>query len=134
MRPDRIWVGEVRGPEAYALIKACNSGHDGACATIHADSPQQALQQMVTYVMEAGLTEEVAREQVSRAVNLVLQVSRVGGKRVITEMSELEPVREGNSQRENLLFQYDPDSGLHLRRGHPSPSLLRRWSRYGVAY
>lgn len=134
MRPDRIWVGEVRGREAYALVKACNSGHDGACATVHADNPQQALQQMVTYVMESGVPEEVAREQVSRAMNIVLQVARIGGKRVITEMSELEPVREGTAQRENLLFQYDAEAGRHLRRGHPSPSLLRRWSRYGVSY
>lgn len=134
MRPDRIWVGEVRGREAYALVRACNSGHDGACATLHADSPQQALRQLVTYVMEAGVPEEVSREQVSRAVNIVLQVSRVEGKRVVTDMSELEPVREGSNQRENLLFQYDAELGRHLRRGHPSPALLRRWSRYGVSY
>lgn len=134
MRADRIWVGETRGKEAYALVKACNSGHDGSCTTMHADNGKQAVKQLVTYVMESGLTEEVAREQVAQAFHLVIQISRVKlGRRVITEITELEPVREGTEQRRNELFKYDHDSGQFVTVGKPSPRLLRDWSRYGVS-
>ena len=135
MRADRIWVGETRGRESYALVKACNSGHDGRCTTIHADSGKQAVQQLVTYVMEAGMVEEVAREQVAQAFHLVVQISRVKmGRRVITEITELEPVREGTEQRRNTLFVYDHASGGFRQTGQPSPRLLQDWARYGVNY
>lgn len=133
MRADRIWVGETRGKEAYALVKACNSGHDGSCTTMHADNGKQAVKQLVTYVMESGLSEEVAREQVAQAFHLVVQISRVKlGRRVITEITELEPVREGTEQRRNELFRYDHETGQFNKTGQPSPRLLRDWARYGV--
>jgi pilus assembly protein CpaF len=133
MRADRIWVGETRGKEAYALVVACNSGHDGSCTTIHADNGKQAIKQLTTYIMESGLTEEVAREQVAQAFHLVVQISKVKlGRRVITEITELESVREGNEQRRNQLFVYDHDKGSFNQVGQPSQRLLRDWSRYGV--
>jgi pilus assembly protein CpaF len=135
MRADRIWVGETRGRESFALVKACNSGHDGSCTTIHADNGGQAVKQLVTYVMEGGITEEVAREQVARAFHLVVQISKVKmGRRVITEITELEPVREGNEQRRNILFAYDHAAATFSQTGQPSPRLLRDWARYGVNY
>ena len=101
MRAARVWVGETRGQEAYALIKACNSGHDGSITTMHADSGAQAIQQLRTYVMESGkVPEQPAREQVARAFNLVVQVEQIGmGRRAITEITELEPVIENGNQR-----------------------------------
>jgi len=135
MRADRIWVGETRGKESYALVRACNSGHDGSCTTIHADNGKQAVKQLVTYVMESGMTEEVAREQVAQAFHLVVQISKVKlGRRVITEITELEPVREGTEQRRNTLFVYDHASGMFQQTGQPSPRLLQDWARYGVNY
>lgn len=135
MRPDRIWVGETRGREAYALVKACNSGHDGSATTMHADNGKQAVKQLVTYVMENGLAEEVAREQVAQAFHLVIQISKVKmGRRVITEITELEPVREGNEQRRNVLFSYDHATGSFVQSGQPSPRLLNDWARYGVNF
>jgi pilus assembly protein CpaF len=135
MRADRIWVGETRGKESYALVRACNSGHDGSCTTIHADSGKQAVKQLVTYVMESGMTEEVAREQVAQAFHLVVQVAKVKlGRRVITEITELEPVREGTEQRRNQIFAYDHASGTFHQTGQPSPRLLQDWGRYGVNY
>lgn len=135
MRPDRIWVGETRGREAYALVKACNSGHDGSATTMHADNGKQAVKQLVTYVMESGLSEEVAREQVAQAFHLVIQISRVKmGRRVITEITELEPVREGSEQRRNTLFAYDHAAGDFVQVGQPSPRLLNDWARYGVNF
>lgn len=133
MRADRIWVGETRGREAYALVKACNSGHDGSMTTIHADSGRQAVKQLVTYVMESGLSEEVAREQVAQAFHLVVQISKVKlGRRVITEISELEPVREGTEQRRNVLFQYNHNTEAFEQVGTPTRRLLNDWARYGV--
>lgn len=135
MRADRIWVGETRGRESFSLVKACNSGHDGSCTTIHADNGGQAVKQLITYVMEAGISEEVAREQVARAFHLVVQISKVKmGRRVITEITELEPVREGNEQRRNTLFSYDHSTSTFSQTGQPSPRLLRDWGRYGVNY
>jgi pilus assembly protein CpaF len=133
MRPDRIWVGEVRGPEAAALVKACNSGHDGSVTTIHADSGQQAVKQLSSYVMEADIPEEPARDQVARAFHLVVQVTRGRmGRRVVSEITELEPVREGGEQRRIQLFAYDPESDQFYQAGTPSPRLQRDLARYGV--
>lgn len=135
MRADRIWVGETRGRESYSLVRACNSGHDGSCTTIHADNGTQAVKQLVTYVMESGMTEEVAREQVAQAFHLVVQIARVKlGRRVITEITELEPVREGTEQRRNTIFVYDHSTGGFRQTGQPSPRLLQDWARYGVNY
>jgi pilus assembly protein CpaF len=135
MRADRIIVGETRGKESYGLLKAANSGHDGSLTTLHADSSAGAVRQLITYVMEAGVTEEVARDQVAQAFHLVVQVARGRmGRRVVTEITEIEPVREGNEIRRNTIFQYDPVSETFKRQGHPSKRMLTDWSRYGVNY
>lgn len=133
MRPDRIWVGEVRGREAYALVKACNSGHDGSITTIHADNGQQAVKQLTSYVMEAGISEEPARDQVARAFHLVIQIARARmGRRVISEITELEPVREGAEQRRIQLYGYDAEQDVFYQAGNPSARLQRELARYGV--
>jgi pilus assembly protein CpaF len=136
MRGDRIWVGETRGREAYALVKACNSGHDGSITTIHADTAAQAIRQLVTYVMESGLTENVAREQVSRAFHLVIQVGRERmGRRVVREILEVETgVVEGTNQRVNELFRYDQETESFIKVGRPSHRLVEALARYGVNY
>jgi len=135
MRADRIWVGETRGKEAYALVKACNSGHDGSVTTIHADSGKGAVKQLITYVMESGLSEEVSREQVAQAFHLVVQISRIKmGRRVITEITELEPVREGNEQRRNTLFVYDYESDSFRRVANPTARLVGDWNKNGANY
>jgi len=135
MRADRIWVGETRGSEAYALVKACNSGHDGSITTVHGDTGQQAVKQLITYVMEGGLTEEVARDQVAQAFHLVIQISRVKmGKRVITEITELESVREGTEQRRNPLFLYNHETEEFTAAGRPTNRLIQHWTKYGVNY
>ena len=135
MRGDRIWVGETRGREAYALTKACNSGHDGSITTIHADNGPQAVRQLVTYVMESGVTEAVAREQVSRAFHLVVQVTKEKmGRRVVREITELEPVLEGTQQRSTTLFAFDPSRETFVTVGRPSRRLVEAMARYGVNF
>jgi Flp pilus assembly CpaF family ATPase len=133
MRADRIWVGETRGKEAAALVKSCLSGHDGSVTTVHANNAGQAIRQLVSYVMESHLTEEVARDQVAAAFHLAVQVSMVRlGRRAITEIVELEPVREGNEQRRNVLWRYDFASETFMRVGVMSTRLRNDLERHNV--
>jgi pilus assembly protein CpaF len=135
MRADRIWVGEVRGKEAYSIVKACLSGHDGSVTTIHANDAQQAIRQLVSYVMESHLTEDVAREQVASAFNIAIQIEQGRlGRRIITEIVELEHVREGDEQRRNELWRFDFETDAFIRVGSPSPRLRHTLSRHNVNF
>lgn len=133
MRADRVLVGETRGKEAFSLVKAANSGHDGCITTIHADDGQQAVKQMITYIMEAGVAEEVARDAVARAFHLVVQIQKGElGQRRITEITELESVREGTEQRRNVLYAWDPSRQVWVATGRPSQRLRDLARRYNV--
>lgn len=85
LRPDRIILGELRGVEALAFLRAINSGHPGSMTTIHADSPEAAVEQLVLLALESGtrLTREDVRHHVTQTIDLYVQLSRTGGKRVI---------------------------------------------------
>ena len=92
MRPERIIVGEVRGPEAFDLLQAMNTGHDGSLTTVHANNPRDALARTETLVLTAGvdLPLRAIREQSSAAFDLIVQVSRlVDGSRRITHITEV---------------------------------------------
>ncbi len=89
MRPDRIVIGEVRGPEALDLLTALNTGHDGALSTVHANSPADALRRLETLALMAGvgLPHEAIAEQVRRGVDLVVQMERrADGSRRVAEI------------------------------------------------
>jgi pilus assembly protein CpaF len=93
MRPDRIVVGEVRGEEALDMLQAMNTGHDGSLTTAHANSPRDLLARLETMCLFAGLDlpAKAVREQIARAVDLVVQQSRVpGGGRAVTRISEIQ--------------------------------------------
>ena len=92
MRPDRIIVGEVRGPETLDMLQAMNTGHEGSLTTIHANSPRDALSRLETLVMTAGveLPHRAIREQIASAFDLLVQISRlVDGSRRITHVTEV---------------------------------------------
>ncbi len=92
MRPDRIILGEVRGGEALDMLQAMNTGHDGSISTIHANSPRDALSRLETMVLMAGfeLPSKAIREQVSAALNVVIQVARLSdGARKIVKVAEV---------------------------------------------
>jgi pilus assembly protein CpaF len=92
LRPDRLIVGEVRGAEALDLIWALNTGHRGSLSTIHANSPREALWRLETLALSAGDTSEVAvRRQLLAAIDLVVQLERSDGPRVITEIASVGP-------------------------------------------
>ena len=92
MRPDRIIVGEVRGEEALDMLQAMNTGHDGSLTTVHANSPRDALYRLDTMVAMANLNipDRAVRQQISSAVNMLLQISRMAdGTRKLTAISEI---------------------------------------------
>ena len=133
MRASRIWVGETRGREAYALVKACNSGHDGSVTTLHADDSRTAIDQLVSYMMEGQVTEDVARRQVANAFHLCVQIQRARmGRRIISEIVELDNVQEGKAQRINPIYKYDFEADTFVRPGVPGVRLTRLWAKYGV--
>jgi pilus assembly protein CpaF len=92
MRPDRIVVGECRGGEALDMLQAMNTGHDGSLTTLHANTPRDALSRLETMVLMAGmdLPLKVVRQQISSAVDLIIQQSRLNdGTRKVTAITEV---------------------------------------------
>jgi pilus assembly protein CpaF len=103
MRPDRIVVGEVRGPEALDMLAAMTTGHDGSLCTVHAGSPSEALRRVETLALMAdvGLPHAAIREQVADALDLVVHQARVaGGERRIVAVSEVLRVAAGPATRD----------------------------------
>ena len=92
MRPDRIIVGECRGGEALDMLQAMNTGHDGSLTTLHANTPRDALSRLETMVLMAGmdLPLKVVRQQISSAVDLIIQQTRLkDGSRKVTAITEV---------------------------------------------
>ena len=88
MRPDRIILGELRGREAYSFLRAVNTGHPGSMTTVHADSPERAVEQIVLLVLQGGtqLTRDDVRHYVSRTIDVFVQLTRSGGRRTVSEV------------------------------------------------
>ena len=108
MRPERIIVGEVRGAEALDMLQAMNTGHDGSLTTAHANSPRDALSRLETMVLMAGMDFPVRaiREQVSSAIDLILQQSRIqDGSRKVTYITEVQKM-EGDTIVLQDLFRF----------------------------
>jgi len=103
MRPDRIVVGEVRGPEALDMLQALNTGHDGSLTTVHANSPADALRRVETLALMAGvgLPHAAVREQVASALDLVVHQARLpDGSRAVESVTEVVRVAGGTGTRE----------------------------------
>tara|TARA_B100000315_G_scaffold243831_1_gene267691 strand:+ start:104 stop:1567 length:1464 start_codon:yes stop_codon:yes gene_type:complete len=92
MRPERIIVGEVRGPEAFDLLQAMNTGHDGSMGTVHANNPREALSRVENMIAMGGfnLPARAMREQIASSINVIVQASRLrDGSRKITHVTEI---------------------------------------------
>ena len=92
MRPERIIIGECRGPETLDMLQAMNTGHEGSLTTIHANTPRDAVARMETLIMMSGfeLPVKAMRQQISSAVDLIIQANRLqGGKRRVTHITEI---------------------------------------------
>src|SRR3990167_3114749 len=109
MRPDRIIVGEVRGAEAFDMLQAMNTGHEGPLGTVHANSPRDALARIENMVLMAGLDlpMRAIREQITSAIHIVMQLARLAdGTRKVTHVSEIAGM-EGDIVTMQDLFRFD---------------------------
>ena len=95
MRPDRIIVGEVRGKEAFDMMQAMNTGHEGSLTTLHANNPMDALNRLETMIL-MKIPVSAVRGYIENAIDIIVQIDRLSdGKRKITSISELEGIKDG---------------------------------------
>jgi pilus assembly protein CpaF len=108
MRPDRIIVGEVRGAEAFDMMQAMNTGHEGSLGTVHANTPRDAMARIENMILMAGLDlpMRAIREQISSAIHVIMQIARLSdGSRRVTHVSELTGM-EGDVVTMQDLFRF----------------------------
>jgi pilus assembly protein CpaF len=128
MRPDRIVVGEVRGPEAIDMLAAMNTGHEGSLTTLHANTPRDALSRLETMILSAnaGLPLNAIREQIGSAVHLIVQQARLpDGRRMIHDVAEVVGVESGCIQLQTLVA-FDRKRGLATAQGL-IPQCFEHW-------
>lgn len=115
MRPDRLVLGEIRGAEAYDFLEAINTGHPGSITTVHADSPELALERMALMVMQTGvrLSRADVIEYARRTIDMIVQVGRRDGKRGVLEISL--PANE-RSTATGSLYAVQAGKPRHLER------------------
>ena len=141
MRPERIIVGEVRGPEAFDLLQAMNTGHDGSMGTLHANSPREALQRVESMITMGGynLPSKTIREMIVGSIDVIIQAARLrDGSRRITHVTEVLGT-EGDTIITQDLFIYDMDgedaegniAGRHRSTGIARPAFWDRARYYG---
>jgi pilus assembly protein CpaF len=136
MRPERIIVGEVRGPEAFDLLQAMNTGHDGSMGTLHANSPREALSRMESMITMGGysLPSRTIREMITASVDVIVQAARLrDGSRRITHITEVMGM-EGDVIITQDLFLYEimgEDAQGKLKGRHRSTGIGRPrfWDR-----
>ncbi len=107
LRPDRIIIGEVRGGEALDMIQAMTSGQGGSMGTLHANNPADALNRLETMAMmsDVEMPLHALRSQVASAIDVVVQMNRyVGGRRLVTEISEVDPLSDDGHYRIRDIF------------------------------
>ncbi|RED12668.1 P-type DNA transfer ATPase VirB11 [Parasphingopyxis lamellibrachiae] len=100
MRPDRIMLGEVRGPEAFTFLRAVNTGHPGSMTTIHADSPRHAVDQLALLVLQSGARlgwDDIVR-YVRSTIDIFVQLDRRGGKRGIAQILSVDELYDDNAE------------------------------------
>jgi pilus assembly protein CpaF len=139
MRPERIIVGEVRGPEAFDLLQAMNTGHDGSMGTLHANSPREALSRLEGMITMGGysLPSKTIREMITGSIDIIIQAARLrDGSRRITHITEVLGT-EGDVIITQDLFVYDIEGeddhgkliGKHKATGIARPAFWER-ARY----
>jgi pilus assembly protein CpaF len=143
MRPDRVILGEVRGEEAFDMLQAMNTGHEGSMATIHANTPRDAITRLEQMVAMSGmrLTPESIRGQIASAVHLIVQVMRLSdGKRRLTSVTEITGM-EGQVVQMQEIFSFqrshtEADGTVigEFRASGLRPTCLDEMLRRGIKY
>jgi pilus assembly protein CpaF len=133
MRPDRIIVGEARGPEALDMLQAMNTGHDGSMTTMHANSPSDCFHRIQTLVLMAnvGLTEPVIRQQAASAIQVVVQMTRLrDGSRKVSSIAEVIRATDAGVDLGEI-YRYDRLNGQFAWTGY-YPQFATRLKARGV--
>jgi pilus assembly protein CpaF len=142
MRPDRVIIGECRAGESLDMLQAMNTGHDGSMTTVHANSPRDALGRIEVMVAMAGydLPIRALRQQISSAVNLIVQAQRLtGGKRKVTKVSEITGMEGDQIQVQDIfVFEQTGVDNNGMAVGHFSvtgirPKCLERIESRGIS-
>ena len=143
MRPDRVILGEVRSEEAFDMLQAMNTGHEGSMATIHANNPRDAITRLEQMVAMSGmkLSPEAVRGQIASAVGLIVQVMRLSdGKRRLMSVTEITGM-EGQVVQMQEIFAFNrthtaADGTVHgeFRATGLRPRCLEEMQRRGIAY
>jgi len=134
MRPDRIVVGECRGAEAFDMLMAMNTGHEGSLTTLHANSPRDALGRLEAMVLMAGmdLPLSVVREHIGASVDIVVQLARRSdGRRIVTAIVEITGLESGRIQLQEL-FRHQGAQGF--RGCGLLPSFADDWRASGIPF
>lgn len=139
MRPDRIIVGEVRGPEAFDMLQAMNTGHDGSMCTIHANKPIEVPMRLVNMVTMAniGMSTESIIQQVASSIILIVQINRMqDGKRRVIAISEIEEENNKLKLRNLFEFKYKMKEGTKEIIGEFVPGMkplfIERAAQFGL--
>jgi len=136
MRPDRIVVGECRGPEALDMLQAMNTGHEGSLTTLHANSPRDALARLETMVLMAGMELPLVaiREQIAASIDIIVQQTRrATGHRIITSIAEITGMESGRIQLQEL-FRYEEQGETAAFVGAGIvPGFFENWCARGLA-
>jgi pilus assembly protein CpaF len=134
MRPDRIVVGECRGPEALDMMQAANTGHDGTFSTLHANSPSDALARLETLVLlaDSGLPSLAIRQQIAAAFHVIVEVGRLrsGARRILT-IAEVVRYDDGEVGTHDL-YRYNPSTDQLMPTGSRSFRVAERCTWAGV--
>jgi pilus assembly protein CpaF len=143
MRPDRVILGEVRSEEAFDMLQAMNTGHEGSMATIHANNPREAISRLEQMVAMGGLSisPEAVRAQIASAVGLIVQVMRLSdGKRKLMYVTEIVGMESNVVQMQDIFTfertHTDPDGTVHgeFRASGLRPRCLDEMIRRGLSY
>jgi TRAP-type uncharacterized transport system fused permease subunit len=134
MRPDRIIVGECRGEEAFDMLQAMNTGHDGSLTTLHANSPRDVLSRLESMVLMAGMELPVRaiREQISSGIDLIVHQERLkDGTRRVTSISEITGMEGDTIQMQDLfLFNHQGFDDAGRIRGNLDPTGIQPHRSY----
>ncbi|OWT77190.1 MULTISPECIES: ATPase, T2SS/T4P/T4SS family [unclassified Achromobacter] len=133
MRPDRIVVGECRGAEAFDMLAAMNTGHEGSMTTLHANSPRDALARLETMILMAGMDLPLAavREHIASSIHIIVQQARLAdGRRVITSITEITGMESGCIQTQEI-FRFDRSGPGYFQGCALAPRLVERLREEG---